>query len=331
MKILWTISGGKDSQASGIWAVNESGWKKESIIAVTCDTVWEHEETYKHIEETCKTLDIPLTILKSKKYDGMVDMAKKKGRFPSVKARFCTEELKIKPMIDYILDNPQHYIIVQGIRSDESASRAAMNKQCAYFKYYYEPYDTNDLRLARLNKKKSLTPKELIKKQHVIDRLSIGKQDPKYMTYRKADVFKFTKEFIADIVRPVFDWTAVQVISYILDNGQKPNPLYCKGVERVGCYPCIMCKHKEILNIANNDSEYIKRLEDAEQEVGRTFFGPDYIPKHARLHRDPSSGKRIATTGDVVKYLKGKNETMEMFEDEDDEPRACMSAFNICE
>lgn len=330
MKILWTTSGGKDSQASGIWAKKESGFK--NIEAVFCDTGWEHEDTYHHVHSVAEDLGIPLVTLKSKKYDGMVDMAKKKGRFPSVKARFCTEELKIIPMIDYILDHPNNYLIIQGIRKDESESRSKMEKECTYFKYYFEPYDTNTEKLARLNKKRQLTPRELKKKAQLISRLSLGKEDPKYMTYRKQDVIKFVKEFAADIIRPVFNWTAIQVISYILDNDQKPNPLYYKGAERVGCYPCIMCRHKEIYHIANNDNEYIKRIEVAEKETGRTFFSPDFIPKHAMSTIDPATGKKIPTVGDVVKYLNGKNQTLNIdFDDDDGDIRSCMSAFNICE
>ena len=49
----------------------------------------------------------------------MVDLAKRK-RFPSTTARFCTEELKIYPMVDFILTLEDHVIVVDGIRADES-------------------------------------------------------------------------------------------------------------------------------------------------------------------------------------------------------------------
>ncbi len=125
MKILVAYSGGKDSQAALIWTVKESGFKKENIKAVFCDTGWEHPQTYKHIQNTTKQLGIELITLKSTKYNDFINLVKSKGRFPSAKARFCTEELKTKPMIDYILDQVNdHIIVIQGIRYDESIARS---------------------------------------------------------------------------------------------------------------------------------------------------------------------------------------------------------------
>lgn len=99
MKILVSFSGGKDSQACLIKAAQQYGVNR--IEAVFCDTGWEHPLTYKHIEDVCKQMGVKLTILKSK--FNFVELAKYKKRFPSTNARFCTEELKVKPMIDYVL------------------------------------------------------------------------------------------------------------------------------------------------------------------------------------------------------------------------------------
>ena len=101
MKIIVSFSGGKDSQACLIQAANKYGADK--IEAVFCDTGWEHPETYQHISDVCKQLDVKLVVLRSKKYTDFVDMSIKRSRFPSSQRRFCTSELKIKPMIDYIL------------------------------------------------------------------------------------------------------------------------------------------------------------------------------------------------------------------------------------
>ena len=95
MRILVAYSGGKDSQACLLWAVKEYG--KKNIEAVFCDTGWEHPVTYKHIIKTTQDLDVKLVTVKSKKYDGMIDLAEKKKRFPSSQARFCTSELKSIP------------------------------------------------------------------------------------------------------------------------------------------------------------------------------------------------------------------------------------------
>lgn len=124
MKILVQFSGGKDSQACLIKAVNDYG--KGKVTAVFCDTGWEHADTYTHIYNVCGQLGVELVTLKSKKYKDFVDMSIKKGRFPSTRARFCTSELKVIPMIDYILSQDDSFIIIQGIRANESKSKRHM-------------------------------------------------------------------------------------------------------------------------------------------------------------------------------------------------------------
>lgn len=296
MKIIVAYSGGKDSQASLIWAAKEYGTDK--IEALFCDTGWEHPVTYQHIEETTRELGVKLVTIKSDKYDGFIDMAKKKGRFPSTKARFCTDKLKSEPMNDYVLSHKEHLLIIQGIRAGESLSRSKMKAQCTYWKYYFEPYKVD----------------------------KNGK--PVTFTYRKKDVIKWCKEYNADILRPAFTWTAQQVIDYIIDNGQKPNELYSKGFSRVGCFPCVMARHQDIRSMIHYYPEMIKRLSEAEKSFtsknGRppSFFVPNYIPKKF------TTNGQYPSVDDVVKYLKEKNSTGDMFEEQH---FSCSSYFGLCE
>lgn len=194
-----------------------------NLTAVFCDTGWEHPDTYKHVNDVCLQMGVRLITLKSK-YD-FVSLAVHKKRFPSTNARFCTSELKMKPMIDYVLSLKESCIIIQGIRAGESTARAAMEEECMYFKSYFQP-----------NKK--------------------GRTE----NYRSKDVKEWCSQFDASVLRPIFKWSAQQVIDCILDAGQKPNPLYYRGFSRVGCFPCIMCRHKEIELIAKNRTEMKKIL-----------------------------------------------------------------------
>jgi 3'-phosphoadenosine 5'-phosphosulfate sulfotransferase (PAPS reductase)/FAD synthetase len=290
MKILIFYSGGKDSQASLIWAVKKYG--AINCEAVFCDTGWENPVTYDHIVTTCNDLNVKLNIIKSNKYDGMLDLAKKKKRFPSTKARFCTEELKIKPSIDYILSHNEHLIIIEGIRKNESLSRSRMEAQCTYFKYYFEPYGHDK------------------------------KGKPKFHTYRKKEIIEWTKQWNADKIRPIFEWSTIQTLDFIKDNRQLPNPLYYQGFSRVGCFPCIQARHGEVKLIIENHPEQWQNLKDAEAKVGCTFFPPDYIPKYAQY------GKGFTTAPDVERYFNDKNATLDMFADE---IPSCMSVYNLCE
>ena len=290
MRIVVSFSGGKDSQACLIWAVNKYG--KNNVEAVFCDTGWEHPATYEHINYVCENMGVNLITIKGK-YD-FIGLAKYKKRFPSTKARFCTEELKIKPMIDWVLSQSDNLLIIQGIRSGESQARREMDAECMYFRNYFEP-------------------------------LPNGK---KY-SYRDKEVREYCEKYDASILRPIKNWSAQQVIDCILSAGQKPNPLYYKGFSRVGCFPCIMARHSEIRELVK-DEAMKNRLIDAENQLyklserGSSFFPPKYIPKYAR------DKNGYASIGAVLRYISDKNNHPDMFEPEGG--YSCMSLFHgLCE
>ncbi|MFT3994765.1 MAG: phosphoadenosine phosphosulfate reductase family protein [Dysgonomonas sp.] len=326
MKVIITCSGGKDSVAGLIWMKN-NGYNKSDIVF--CDTKWESDITYSYLKYLEQKTGASFTFLKSKKYDGMIDLARKKKRFPSSQRRFCTSELKSIPMIDYILDEVKdNFIVVQGIRAAESASRALMQSQCNYFKYYLEPIETNTTRLPKLEqrlsieKKKSKYLKILEKIEKVKERLAKGKEDPKYHTYRRKEVLSYCKTFATDVLRPVFDWSAQAVIDYSLENGIDVNPLYSMGMKRVGCFPCIMSGLSEIHQLSIRFPERIEEIARYELEIGSSFFGPDKIP--SRFYK----GAYPLIT-DVVKYANGKYDAGELFEENN--ATSCMSFYGLCE
>lgn len=292
-KVLVSYSGGKDSQASLLFSVEKFG--SNNIEAVFCDTGWEHPLTYSHIRSTCESLQVKLTIVRSSKYSGFLDLARQKKRFPSVRARFCTSELKSIPFIDYVLSVNDNVLIVQGIRSSESARRSHMNKQCRFFKYYFEPYNSKG-------------------RTH---------------SYRKADVQYFCSKYSDDVLRPVFDFSSQEVIDYIISHGQKPNPLYSQGFRRVGCFPCVFSGHKEIFEIIRRYPSVYSNIIDYESEIGSSFFKLDSIPTWARTGISSKTSARFTTALDLKRYLMNKNKTLDLFADPS-EP-SCSSYYHLCE
>lgn len=281
MKIIVSYSGGKDSQACLIWAVNKYGSK--NVQAVFCDTGWEHELTYKHIQDTCSLMQVELITLKPEL--DFVDLAKKKGRFPSTKVRFCTVELKIKPMVDWVLSQDESLIIIQGIRAKESLARSKMVEECSYFKEYFDPNIKG--------------------------------------LYAKKKVLEWCKVNDASVLRPIFNWTAQEVIDFILENNQQPCELYRMGSARVGCYPCIMARHAEA-KIILNDGYGFAKLKEAEEIVGSNFFPPGYIPD-----RFCENGE-FPFAEDVKDYLNRNDGMEDMFEPK--EGYSCMSLYHgLCE
>ncbi len=120
------ISGGKDSTALLLWAVHESGYDPNSLDVTFCNTHNEHQITYDYVKMLSETI-WPITTLEPEL--GFFELAKKKKRFPSAKARFCTVELKIKPTLAHIstlFAQGNTVRLHSGVRAGESDKRAKM-------------------------------------------------------------------------------------------------------------------------------------------------------------------------------------------------------------
>lgn len=159
-----SISGGKDSAAMWILAKKELGVE---VMPVFCDTGNEHPLTYEYVDY----LENQLGPVKRIKADFSEKIARKrhtvqtkwrdegiseeiiqkalemlhptgnpfldlciwKGRFPSTKARFCTQELKIIPTLEQIyiplLEQGDKVISWQGVRAAESTARAKLSER----------------------------------------------------------------------------------------------------------------------------------------------------------------------------------------------------------
>lgn len=155
-----SVSGGKDSTATLLLALN--GCVK-NVYPVFADTGNEHEITYQYLEYLENKLSISIRRVKadfSKQIENkrihtlekwrlegvsesIIERASKtlvatgnpfldlciwKGRFPSTKARFCTDELKVSPITnEVVFPLLKQYDIIeswQGIRWDESSARS---------------------------------------------------------------------------------------------------------------------------------------------------------------------------------------------------------------
>ena len=294
MRVIVCFSGGKDSQACLIKAVKDYGVDK--IEVVFCDTGWEHPITYQHINNVCLLLGVKLLVIRNEKISSFQGLCKRMKCFPVASRRACTAMLKIQPMIDFIINRDENFIIIQGIRAKESESRAAMNPECSFFKEYFE--------------------------------IEKGKR-----VYRKRAVLEWCKTHDASILRPVFYWTGQEVIDYILENGQRPNPLYSKGATRVGCFPCIMSRKSEIKALSK-DEQMKLRLISLEKEVDglrqnshASFFPKGYIPE--RFCRENGDGH--PTVIEVINYVNRDDVGMDdLFEPEDG--YSCMSMYHgLCE
>ena len=158
---LVSVSGGKDSTATLLLAIEREA---ENLTAVFADTGHEHPATYEYVDYLERktgvqirrvTPDFSAQIARKREVvqtkwrrDGVgedvieralsvltptgnpfLDLCLWKGRFPSTKARFCTDELKVFPVNDQVVwpmlrAGKFPLDVWQGIRWDESKARA---------------------------------------------------------------------------------------------------------------------------------------------------------------------------------------------------------------
>lgn len=66
--------------------------------------------------------------------------------------------------------------------------------------------------------------------------------------------------------RPILGWSVADVIAIHHRHGLRMNPLYLRGHNRVGCYPCIMANKDEIRLVAKHAPERIDEIDRLERE-----------------------------------------------------------------
>lgn len=264
-----SLSGGKDSTAVALLALDQAGGHARFVFA---DTGNEHPLTYDyvrqylpqrlgiHIDEV--RADFSRQIEGKRRYvtekwpgkgvpatdveralailqptgNAFLDLCIWKGRFPSRMAQFCTQELKRYPLDAHLMELLAAGPVEswRGVRRDESQNR------------------------------------------------------------RNAPARERTAEGY-EIVLPIVDWTADQTVEFVVGRGVELNPLYRLGMKRVGCMPCINCGKGELAEIAARFPEVVDRIREWEDIVSRaskrgftTFFTDSLKDGSERYLLDPA-------------------------------------------
>lgn len=291
-----SVSGGKDSTALYLWAIENWG---HDFSAVFADTGHEHPVTYNYLRNLPAASKGPAINwvkadfkervkrrylnTETKRSDGaqafinrnrawlesvdyssgnpFLDLIMWKGRVPAAKSQFCTEHLKLEPIKEFIESNRGDLEVINyvGIRAAESPRRAKMPEK------------------------------------------------------------EFSKYFDCDVYRPLLKWSEQDVFDQLKRHAVAPNPLYEAGFSRVGCFPCIHARKGELARLP----EWAwKKLEEWEKIIGRSWFPPGTVP-----------GIVIPTTEQARQWSKtsrGGRQIDMMAPDASDVP-SCMSTWGTCE
>lgn len=83
----------------------------------------------------------------------------------------------------------------------------------------------------------------------------------------KMPMLEDSSEWGGYIWRPLLNWTVPDVIKILRRHDVPMNPLYYRGHNRVGCYPCIFSNKEEIKLIAEQSPETIERIRQLENQT----------------------------------------------------------------
>lgn len=129
----------------------------------------------------------------------------------------------------------------------------------------------------------------------------------------------FDEYFDSDTYFPILDWSKHMCFEYCKAHGEKINPLYTMGFNRVGCAPCINSSKEDITNWSIRFPETIDKVRALEAYSGRTFFAP-VVP-----------GLATNNIEDVVRWAKsargGRQDVFPIML----EREPCESKYGLCE
>jgi 3'-phosphoadenosine 5'-phosphosulfate sulfotransferase (PAPS reductase)/FAD synthetase len=132
------------------------------------------------------------------------------------------------------------------------------------------------------------------------------------------------------IYRPILTWNVDQVFKKHADHGIEPNPLYRQGMGRVGCMPCVNAAKDEILEISKRFPEQFDRIEEWEAIVSQVSK-----KSNATFFSSPGDNDTANERGNIRRIVewsqtKRGGRLMDWIRINED-PKACASAYGLCE
>lgn len=123
MELVINFSGGKDSTAMLAYISEKYPQVKKHVVFA--NTGWEHPDAEDWSRKIVGMFGLPLHVVRNPNKT-FLSMSEKRGKFPGMKQRQCTSDLKRDPINTWIRQNVKDPVVIScmGLRSEESAARA---------------------------------------------------------------------------------------------------------------------------------------------------------------------------------------------------------------
>lgn len=250
--IILSCSGGKDSTAAGL-LLKERGL---DFSAIFCDTGWEAPETYAYLRDVLPGVlgqirwltpevrwpdRLPLLTLRASGADAAAIEAEERAEGARLAALCEGYAQEIEALVGV-----QYSAMVRMILR-EAIFPSRVQRWCTQ-------------KLKALPAKRFLS--SLDSPTNVVGIRAEESPSRALMPEREYDA-----AMDCDVWRPIIAWTLDEVIAIHHRHGLRPNPLYLGSAVRVGCYPCIFSRKKEIAALTPVRVAAIRLLEQRVSEL----------------------------------------------------------------
>ena len=347
-----SVSGGKDSAATLLLAIERFGVHR--VRGIFCDTGNEHDHVYEYLGYLERATGVTIIRLRA---DFSLDSGIKRlfiardkriGRQYDTRPVFEADGKTPVPKRDgrgnIVLDKKgkpvQKTVKVGGGRRVRWTNKAKRRALTVLYPTG-NPYLDLCLWKGRFPSRKAQFCTEHLKRNMAVDyQLTLveegytvvswqGVRRDESLNRRAALLFERLDERMY-AYRPLVDWTAMDVFDYCASVGIDPNPLYKKGMNRVGCMPCINASKDEIKEIAlrfpghiEEKARWEKLVAHASKRGAATFFP------------SPGETRTAVERGNIWQRVEWSRTTrggrqFSLLTDLD-EPTACSSNYGLCE
>ena len=304
------ISGGKDSTACLLIAL--ATVRRSQIRAVWCDTGHEHPETVDHIAYLADELKVPIVRLAA---DFTDRIAHKRAHIPERWGNAGVPEAQIERAVELLVPTGIPFLDLCMLKGRFPSANARFCTE----ELKVVPADRD------LNEQLDLPGIEWCWQW-------LGQRHEESRARRHLAEWE-NRGHHAGVYRPIVRWPVSAVVEAHRFRGVKMNPLYLKGMGRIGCMPCILARKDEIRQWSMRWPEDVERIKEWEALVCAVSKRGYSSLMHKHRHGEQSAEDVFAEERieSIVEWSRTSHGGMQYDLVSAIDPPGCQSLYGLCE